>query len=388
VSTTTRALIAAGVIALASCGGNGAEGPTPPAPSAAPSTPSTAPSVAVDPDATGAEAPTPSELAHGAGQRFLATYVAPHGRVVRHDQGGDTVSEGQAYAMLVAVALGDEETFASVWAWTKDHLRRSDGLLAWRWHDGAVVDWQVAADADLDTAHALFLAAARFDEPGYHDDARRLADAMHRHLTIPLDAGQLLVAGPWAVDEQVWNPSYLSPLAFSILYRHGDDPRWAEVASTSRVLVDRLTAEPPHLPPDWARLTSAGPVPHGDPPTYGYDAVRTPWRFALDCDPHGVDLAARPWPLLARLTDHGSHPPPAVLSLDGSVIDETGHPAATVAAAASAAAAREPDAAQQLLALAEAQDQAQPTYYGAALVALGRLGLDTELLGACPERTG
>jgi endoglucanase len=385
VSTTTRALLAAGVIALASCGGgDDAEG-TAPAPSAAPSTTqTTAPSVAVDTDAGGDEVPTPSQLANTAGRRFLATYVAPHGRVVRHDQGGDTVSEGQAYAMLVAVAIGDEDTFASVWAWTKDHLRRSDGLLAWRWDDGAVVDWQVAADADLDAAHALFLAAARFDEPRYHDDAVRLADAVHDHLTIPLDAGRLLVAGPWAVDEQVWNPSYLSPLAFSVLYRHGDDARWAEVASTSRVLVDRLTAEPPHLPPDWARLTSTGPVPHGDPPTYGYDAVRTPWRFALDCDPHGVDLAARPWPLLARLTDHGSHPPPAVLALDGSVIDETGHPAATVAAAASAAAAGEIDAAHRLLTSAETQDQARPTYFGSALVALGRLGLHTDLLGSCP----
>jgi hypothetical protein len=33
---------------------------------------------------------------------FLAKYVTSHGRVLRHDQGDDIVSEGQAYGMLIA----------------------------------------------------------------------------------------------------------------------------------------------------------------------------------------------------------------------------------------------------------------------------------------------
>ena len=43
-------------------------------------------------------------------ERFLDAYVDPDGRVVRRDQGGDTVSEGQAYALLLATAVGDEAT--------------------------------------------------------------------------------------------------------------------------------------------------------------------------------------------------------------------------------------------------------------------------------------
>ena len=39
-----------------------------------------------------------------AGRRFLDTYVDADGRVVRHDQDGDTVSEGQAYAIALWVA--------------------------------------------------------------------------------------------------------------------------------------------------------------------------------------------------------------------------------------------------------------------------------------------
>ena len=82
----------------------------------------------------------PVAVASATGQAFLDAYVDPDGRVVRRDQGGDTVSEGQAYALLIAVALGDRERFTAVWTWTRDHLQRPDKLLSWRWTDGAVVD--------------------------------------------------------------------------------------------------------------------------------------------------------------------------------------------------------------------------------------------------------
>src|SRR5262249_137105 len=86
---------------------------------------------------------------------FLNPFVGANGRVVRRDQGGDTVSEGQAYAMLIAVATGRRSTFERVWRWTRVHLQRPDGLLSWHWQDGKVSDAQPAADADLDAAHAL-----------------------------------------------------------------------------------------------------------------------------------------------------------------------------------------------------------------------------------------
>ena len=72
---------------------------------------------------TGSPGPYPTSAGAGltaerAGRAFLAAYVDPDGRVVRRDQDGDTVSEGQAYAMLVAVAIDDRAAFRSVWSWT------------------------------------------------------------------------------------------------------------------------------------------------------------------------------------------------------------------------------------------------------------------------------
>src|SRR4051794_15467154 len=57
-------------------------------------------------------APDPATVAARA---FLDEYVDGDGRVVRRDQGGDTVSEGQAYALLLAAVVDDRTRFDEVW---------------------------------------------------------------------------------------------------------------------------------------------------------------------------------------------------------------------------------------------------------------------------------
>src|SRR6476469_8940272 len=115
------------------------------------------------------------DTARIAGKKFLDEYVEPAGRVVRRDEGGDVVSEGQAYGMLIAVAVGDETRFRSIWKWTKTNLRRADGLLAWRWADNKVTDVNSAADADLDAARSLLLAGRRSVARELPETGRRLA---------------------------------------------------------------------------------------------------------------------------------------------------------------------------------------------------------------------
>jgi len=144
-----------------------------------------------------------------------------------------------------------------------------------------------------------------------------------------------------------------------------------------------LDGLPDALPPDWAKLdagsvTPIGPPGSHDPPRYGYDAMRMPLRFAESCQPGDRRLAARAWPLL-----RGRDPLPAVLGLDGAAQGPQSHPAALAGAAGAAAAAGDTDAAGDLLDRAGALDERSPSYYGAAWVALGRVMLDSDLLGAC-----
>jgi endoglucanase len=294
----------------------------------------------------------------GGEEGFLDRYVEDDGRVVRHDQGGDTVSEGQAYAMLLAVDAGDEERFARVWAWTRDHLRRPDGLLSWRWADGRVADPQPAADADLDAAHALVAAAERFGEPRYAADGRALAEAIAAHET----TDDVLVAGPWAREQAVVNPSYWSPRAYARL-------GMTDLAASSRRLADRLTESA--LPPDWARVEPWGVVPTGPPsggePVYSYDALRVPIRLVASCEPADRALAARLWP---RLQTRPGSPKRA---LDGRPLSDH-ESAAALAGAAAAAHAAGADA-DALLDRAAALERERPTYYGSALVALAEMAL-------------
>ncbi len=297
---------------------------------------------------------------------FLDEYVAGDGRVVRHDQGGDTVSEGQAYAMLIAVAERDEERFDRVWSWTREHLRRDDGLLSWRWKDGRVVDREAATDADLDAARALMLAAKRFGEPRYAEDGRALGRAVSEHET----AQSVLVAGPWTED--VVNPSYWSPRAFAAIER-------VDLNEPTRRFTDQLTAD--GLPPDWAQVRSWGAVPTGPPSggdaIYSYDAVRLPIRLAESCQAEDRALAARLWP---RLRDQ---PGAARRALDGTPLTDEEHPVALAGAAAAAHAAGDNEAATELLDRAEQLDAEHPSYYGGAWVELTRAMLKPGALGTC-----
>jgi endoglucanase len=203
---------------------------------------------------------------------FLDRYVADDGRVVRHDQGGDTVSEGQAYGMLLAVAERDEERFERVWTWTREHLRRPDGLLAWHWEDGRVTDDQAATDADLDAARALMLAAKRFDDPRYAEDGRALGRAVSEHET----EQSVLVAGPWTQD--VVNPSYWSPRAFAAIER-------VDLNVPARRLIGRRSRTGARCPP--ARRRAATPstptTPYGCRSASPSRAMRRTARWRPAC---------------------------------------------------------------------------------------------------------
>lgn len=320
-----------------------------------------------------------------AGRAFLSRYVGPDGRVVRRDQGGDTVSEGQAYAMLVAVALGDRAGFASVWNWTDTALRRPDGLLSWRWADGQVVDAASASDADLDAARALILAGKRFDDQRYTSAGTDLGRAILQHETVATGAGQILTAGSWAMAEPyAYNPSYPSPAAFALLGDASGDPRWAQLAVGSRRITAELLSKAP-LPPDWAQVhgdgavdAMPGPQGHGQSVRFGYDAARTTIWLAESCDAADRALAARQVAPLDRAGDN------AELDLGGAPVAEGASVVESMAHAAALAAAGDGGRALSELAHADRLAQAEPSYYGAAWAALGALTLSGTRLGGCP----
>src|SRR5581483_10824533 len=241
-----------------------------------------------------------------------------------------------------------------------------------------------AADADLDAARALLVAASRFDDPAYRRAALKIGRGVLATETTRAADKLVLVAGPWARAQAIVDPSYFSPAAFDALYRASHDGRWRALRDSSVRLAWRLTQHAPGLPPDWAQVhpwgvQAIGAPGKGAPPSYGYDAVRLPIRMAEACEPSARRRATALWPFLRR----AGAEPAAVYALDGTPAAAYSHAAALAGAAGAASAAGDERASDELLDQAAALDTDHPTYYGAAWVALGRVLLTTRWLGGC-----
>lgn len=323
-----------------------------------------------------------------AAARFLARYAQADGRVVRLDQGGDTVSEGQAYGMLIAELAGDPAAFGRIWTWTRSHLRLRNGLFAYRTNAaGKVTSTQPASDADLIIAWALL----RYHGPSaaaWHRDGRQVAAAILAHEVTTGPGGvPVLAAGPWATGRPAsLDPSYWSLSAMRGLARLTGNAEWNRMAAGAVTMTRQLTHNGRLLPPDWAELTGAGalrgePAPSGAQPQtqYGLDAQRVVAWFAGSCDPQAKALAARWWPLLRS----GNRAQAMALRPDGGVINATSSVLPLVAAAAAAHAAGDGTAAQRLLGQAGSLQRKYPTYYGGAWNALGAALLTTGTLSGC-----
>jgi endo-1,4-beta-D-glucanase Y len=321
---------------------------------------------------------------------FLDEWV-DDGRVVRRDEGGDTVSEGQAYGLLAAVTADDEESFDEIWDWTTAELVRDDGLMAWRWDQGRVVDDEPASDADLDAARALVLAGDRFDRPGLHEQGVELAGVVIDRLTVETSLGRILLPGLWAAEREpyAYNPSYASPAAFAVLREATGDERWDELqdgsAAATRAILDSAA-----LPPDWAQIhpdglveATSGPLGQGDPVQYGFDAARFALRYAESCDPEDVRLAARTYSTLDHTDDLTAR-----LDLGGGSLTGDQTPLSFAARAAAAAAAGDEGASREDLGRAATLALEYPTYYGQAWVMLAAAMLTDDALGGCAPHSG
>lgn len=227
-------------------------------------------------------------------------FIEEGGRVVRRDQ-NDTVSEGQAYAMLRAVWQGDKEVFDRCYAWTENNLSRKnvkgDNLLAWHWKDGQVEDWMPASDADIDYAIALIFASNIWtgqSPQGLETYAAKARDVLRDILSKETRVlGERRYLLPWIIegekDRLPANPSYYSPAHFKVFYAFTEKAEWLELAETTYFVLDSLGEsfageKGVGLIPDWCSVDKEGlfyPL-EGKSYKFGWESVRVPIRIGLD----------------------------------------------------------------------------------------------------------
>lgn len=269
------------------------------------------------------------------------------GRVLDLSQSGVTTSEGESYAMLRAVWQSDKAAFDQQWSWTKDNLLHdTDWLSSWRFgerEDGsygvltAEGGEHAASDADTDIALALVFAYARWQDPTYIGEARRVLDDIWDKEVILIGGKPYMTANDLekfsGSGTAVVNPSYLAPYAYRIFALVDSAHPWGELVDTSYELLGRSMEQPlgktisAGLPPDWVLIdkrTGALSRPAAGTMTtnFGYDALRVPWRLALDyqwyADSRAKDLLGRMSFLSQQWRDTGALA--SVYAHDGSVV--------------------------------------------------------------------
>lgn len=255
--------------------------------------------------------------------RFKAGYLSDDGRIVDPaTPERATVSEAEAYTLLLSLVAGDRATFARVLQWTQNNLAAGDlgaRLPAWRWGlrgDGAwgVIDDNSAADADAWLAYALLEAGRLWHEPRYAALGSSLLDRIARDELVELPGmGPALLPGPrgFVSGTRVrLNPSYMPLQVLRRFAAAGDRARWSAVADTALQLLARVARG--GLVPDWFVYDSArGAVLEDEPAARGsYDAIRV-YLWAGMLPPGSQDfrvLLRLLRPMARRVAERGAPP--------------------------------------------------------------------------------
>ena len=194
---------------------------------------------------------------------FKAQFISEGGRVVSNDgEGGQTYSEGQAYALFFALVANDRPQFDKLLRWTENNLCAGDmtaRLPAWLWGkrpDGTwgVIDANAASDADLWIAYALGEAGRLWNERSYRALSALLAARVLREETadipglgltlLPAPKGFVQPNGRWRL-----NPSYM-PMHLMHWLAAGDaDPQWKLLVDSSLKVI--RGSSPKGFTPDW-----------------------------------------------------------------------------------------------------------------------------------------
>ena len=273
----------------------------------------------------------------GAFARWRDAGISEDGRVIDHGHADRrSTSEGQAYALFIALVADDRVLFRRLLDWTRDNLAGGDlarRLPAWLWgHDPTSDEWRVldanpASDADLWLAYTLVEAAARWQEPELAALARNVLRQVAQQEVARLPGlGAMLLPAPVGFGGRgQWrlNPSYLPLPVLRRIAGFDPDGPWAEIAGNSLRLL--YASAPRGFAPDW--LAWRGGRVAVDPvkgAVGSYDAIRTYlWAGMMDAGQPGTRRALAILHGPAGLIARGQAMPERIDTIDGAASGPT-----------------------------------------------------------------
>jgi endoglucanase len=202
-----------------------------------------------------------------------------------------TVSEGIAYGMIIAVAMGDQPLFDNLWNYSQQFLNEN-GLMHWYINAAgtAPISTGGATDSDEDIAWSLVMAARQWGGSGtldkpYLELAKEQIQRIWDH-EIDHQNGDLVLPGDtW--NEAIFNPSYFAPNQYRIFGQvSGKVAEWNRVIDTGYATLSKcLNSQSGNanngLAPAWCNLDGE-PTGTNDAWNYQYDSARVPFRIGQD----------------------------------------------------------------------------------------------------------
>lgn len=226
---------------------------------------------------------------------YKQDYMSEDGRIMDSQRGYDTTSEAQSYMLLMCLVMNDKETFDLVYTWTKNNLRRSDGLFSWLWGQSKgstykVLDENSASDADINIAFALIAAYKTWEDENYLKESIPIIQSIWNNETKRV--GDHLVLMPGVVQtksEKIEiNPSYFAPNAFRLFQKYDDQHDWNELIDSSYYYLDAVMSKTETgLPPNWFLIKNDGNgeqiiLENSERSDFSYDAIRIFWTIYRD----------------------------------------------------------------------------------------------------------
>jgi endo-1,4-beta-D-glucanase Y len=227
-------------------------------------------------------------------------------RTLDKSQSNITTSEGESYTMLRAVWMDDKTTFDQSLTFTQNNLQRpSDHLFSWKFGKradgtyGVLTDiggQNTASDADSDIALSLLMAYSRWNQTSYLVQANQIIHSIWDQEVVTINGKPILAADDLETKNPstvVVNPSYFAPYSYRLFGKVDPTHDWAALTDNSYNIISKLSASnlgkgaTKNLPPDWIEINRQTGAFIADAASnldtnYGYDAIRIPWRLALD----------------------------------------------------------------------------------------------------------
>lgn len=236
-------------------------------------------------------------------QYYKKAFISADGRVMDPERNDITVSEGQSYILMRAVASNDPKTFDLTYKWTKKNLQRGDKLFSWIWGKDkngkyVVLDRNSASDADVNIAFALIMAYERWRDGKYLKEALPIIRSIRRNETRRIGKYKVLMPGfiQARVEKIEVNPSYFHPYAFKFFRKYDKSNDWDKIIDSSYYYIMASSAKTKTgLPPNWFVIEHGKIVlensNHSD---FSYDAIRvfkkTYWDYVRTGDKRDLPI--------------------------------------------------------------------------------------------------